>query len=84
MPGGKDPGPSIKKADSYEALKEKGFSKSKAAAISNAQAQGQGRRHAMGVKAAETRESERKPMSKTGEAKPQKATKRYNKPENRG
>ena len=84
MPGGKDPGPSIKKKDSYESLKEKGFSKSKAAAISNAQAQGQGRRHAMGVKAAETRESERKPMSKTGEAKPQKATKRYNKPENRG
>lgn len=38
MPGGKDPGPSIKKKDTYEALKKKGMSKSKAAAISNAQA----------------------------------------------
>jgi hypothetical protein len=82
MPGGKDPGPSIKKADSYEALKEKGFSKSKAAAISNAQAQGKGRRHAMGEKAADTRESGRKPMSKTGEAKATKS--KFNKPENRG
>lgn len=68
MPGGKDPGPSIKKKDSYEALKEKGFSKSKAAAISNAQAQGPKRRHAMGEKAAETRESGRKPMPKRGKA----------------
>lgn len=75
MPRGKDPGPSVKKPDSYEALKEKGFSKSKAAAISNAQAQG--RRHAMGEKAAETRESGRKPMSKTGEAKP--SGSKYNK-----
>lgn len=82
MPGGKDPGPSIKKKDSYEALKDKGFSKSKAAAISNAQAQGKARRHAMGEKAAETRESGGKPMPKTGEAKPTKS--RYNKPENRG
>jgi hypothetical protein len=69
MPG-KEHGPSIKKSDSYEALKKQGFSKSKAAAISNAQAQGRGRRHEMGEKAAETRESGRKPMSKTGEAKP--------------
>lgn len=38
MPGGKKPGPSIKKPDTYEALKDKGMSKSKAAAISNAQA----------------------------------------------
>ena len=37
MPG-KDHGPSIKKADEYEALKKKGMSKSKAAAISNADA----------------------------------------------
>lgn len=37
MPGGKKPGPSIKKPDTYEALKKKGMSKSKAAAISNAQ-----------------------------------------------
>jgi hypothetical protein len=82
MPGGKDTGPSVKKPDSYEALKEKGFSKSKAAAISNAQAQGKGRRHAMGEKAADTRESGRKPISKTGEAKPTKS--KFNKPENRG
>jgi hypothetical protein len=83
MPGGKDPGPSIKKPDSYEALKDKGFSKSKAAAISNAQAQGKGRRHAMGEKAAATRESsDRKPMPKKGEAQPTKS--KFNKPENRG
>lgn len=81
MPG-KEHGPSIKKSDSYEALKKQGFSKSKAAAISNAQAQGHARRHAMGEKAAETRESGRKPISKKGEAKPTKS--RYNKPENRG
>lgn len=83
MPKGKSPGPSVKKPDSYEALKEKGFSKSKAAAISNAQAQGGGRRHKMGVEGAKTRESGRTPMSKGGEAKPQKATKGYNKKENR-
>ena len=84
MPGGKDPGPSIKKKDSYESLKEKGFSKSKAAAISNAQAQGKGRRHAMGVEGAKTRENPKaKPITKGGEAKPQKATKGYNKKENR-
>jgi hypothetical protein len=72
----------VKKADSYDALRDKGFSKSKAAAISNAQAQGKGRRHAMGEKAAATRESGRKPIPKTGEAKPTKS--KYNKPENRG
>jgi hypothetical protein len=38
MPGGKSPGPSIKKPAEYEALKRKGMSKSKAAAISNADA----------------------------------------------
>lgn len=37
MPG-TSPGPSIKKPDEYEALKSKGYSKSKAAAISNADA----------------------------------------------
>lgn len=40
MPGGKSLGPSIKKPDTYEALRKKGMSKSKAAAISNAQAAG--------------------------------------------
>ena len=38
MPGGKKPGPSIKKPKVYEALKEKGMSKERAAKISNAQA----------------------------------------------
>lgn len=38
MPKGKKPGPSIKKPDTYEALKDKGMSKEKAAKISNAQA----------------------------------------------
>ena len=38
MPGGKSPGPSIKKPDEYEALKKKGYSKEKAAKISNADA----------------------------------------------
>ena len=37
MPGRK-PGPSIKKPKTYEALKKKGMSKSRAARISNAQA----------------------------------------------
>jgi hypothetical protein len=83
MPMGKSPGPSVKKVDTYEELKSQGFSKSKAAAISNAQAQGKGRRHAMGKEAAKTRESGGKPITKKGEAQPQKATKRYNKPENR-
>ena len=38
MPGGKQPGPSIKKPKTYEALRDKGMSKEKAARISNAQA----------------------------------------------
>lgn len=38
MPGGKDPGPSIKKPKVYEALRDKGYSKEKSAKISNAQA----------------------------------------------
>lgn len=55
MPGGKDPGPSIKKPKEYEDLKKKGMSKSSAAAISNASAQGKGRRSEMAKKAAATR-----------------------------
>ena len=43
MPGGRSPGPSIKKPDEYEALKEEGYSKSKAAAISNADAKKKGK-----------------------------------------
>ncbi len=35
MPGGKKPGPQIKDPDQYEALKDKGYSKEKAARISN-------------------------------------------------
>ncbi len=38
MPGGKKPGPSIKRPHQYEGLKEHGFSKEEAARISNAQA----------------------------------------------
>jgi hypothetical protein len=38
MPGGKTPGPSVKNAKAYEALRKEGMSKSQAAAISNAQA----------------------------------------------
>jgi hypothetical protein len=38
MPGGKKPGPSIKRPATYEALRKKGYSKARAAAISNAQA----------------------------------------------
>jgi hypothetical protein len=68
MPGGKDPGPSIKKPKLYEDLKQEGYSKSKAAAISNASAQGPKRRSQMAKKAAETRESGRKPMPKKGKA----------------
>lgn len=40
MPGGRTPGPSIKKPGMYEALKAKGMSKTKAAKISNASAAG--------------------------------------------
>jgi hypothetical protein len=56
MPGGKDPGPSIKKPDEYEALKKEGYSKSKAAAISNQAAKGPAARSAMAKKAARSRE----------------------------
>ena len=38
MPQGKSPGPSIKKPDTYEALRDEGMSKERAARISNAQA----------------------------------------------
>jgi len=43
MPKGKKPGPSVKKPDTYEALKDKGMSKERAAKISNAQASKQKR-----------------------------------------
>ena len=55
MPGGKKPGPSIKKPDEYEALKDEGYSKSKAAAISNEAAKGPAARSRMAKKAARTR-----------------------------
>ena len=38
MPGKKTPGPSVNKPKTYEALKDKGMSKERAANISNAQA----------------------------------------------
>lgn len=38
MPGKKKPGPSVKKPDTYEALRDKGMSKERSAKISNAQA----------------------------------------------
>jgi hypothetical protein len=41
MPKGKSPGPSVKNADTYEALRDKGMSKERAAKISNAQAKKQ-------------------------------------------
>lgn len=44
MPGRKHPGPSIKNPAMYEALKRKGYSKTKAAKISNAAAAGRRRR----------------------------------------
>lgn len=56
MPKGKSPGPSIKKPDEYEALKKEGYSKEKAAKISNAAAQGPERRSQMAKKAARSRE----------------------------
>ena len=37
MPGKKSPGPSVKKPKTYEALRDKGMSKERAAKISNAQ-----------------------------------------------
>lgn len=41
MPKGKSPGPSVKNPDTYEALKDKGISKERAAKISNVQAKKQ-------------------------------------------
>jgi hypothetical protein len=38
MPGQRDPGPSVKDPDQYEALRDEGMSKEKAARISNASA----------------------------------------------
>jgi hypothetical protein len=38
MPGKKSPGPSVKKPKTYEGLREKGMSKTRAAKIVNAQA----------------------------------------------
>ena len=38
MPGKKSPGPSVKKPKTYEALRDEGMSKTRAARISNAQA----------------------------------------------
>jgi hypothetical protein len=38
MPGKKKPGPGVKNPDTYEALRDEGASKEKAARISNAQA----------------------------------------------
>jgi hypothetical protein len=43
MPGKKGPGKSVKKKDTYEALRDKGMPKSRAARISNAQAKKQGK-----------------------------------------
>ena len=60
MPGGKKPGPSIKRPEQYEALKEQGYSKEKAAAISNEASHGPAARSKMARKAADTRESPKK------------------------
>jgi hypothetical protein len=38
MPKGKGPGPAVKKPKTYEALRDKGMSRQRAARISNAQA----------------------------------------------
>lgn len=54
MPGGKDPGPSVKRPEVYEALKDKGMSKERAAKISNA-GTSKAKREKMGEKAARTR-----------------------------
>jgi hypothetical protein len=56
MPGGKRPGPSIKRPEQYEALKKEGYSKERAAKISNKAAQGPGARSQMAKKAARSRE----------------------------
>jgi Holliday junction resolvasome RuvABC DNA-binding subunit len=54
MPG-HEHGKSIKKTDEYEALKEQGYSKEKAARISNKAAQGPAARSQMAKKAAKSR-----------------------------
>jgi hypothetical protein len=54
MPG-HDHGPSIKKPKTYEAIRDEGSSKSKAAAISNEAAKGPAARSRMAKKAARTR-----------------------------
>ena len=54
MPG-HDHGPSVKRPKQYEAIKEEGASKSKAAAISNEAAKGPKARSDMAKKAARTR-----------------------------
>lgn len=54
MPRGKEPGPSIKRPEVYEKLKEKGMSKEKAAKISNAGTTHK-KRSAMAKKAAKKR-----------------------------
>jgi hypothetical protein len=56
MPGKDKPGPSIKNEDTYEALKDEGYSKSRAAAISNQAAKGPAARSAMAKKAAKSRD----------------------------
>jgi len=56
MPKGKDPGPSIKRPAQYEALRDEGMSKSKAAAISNEASHGPAARSKMAKKAAKTRD----------------------------
>jgi hypothetical protein len=56
MPGGKSPGPSIKKPDTYEALKDEGYSKEKAAAISNEASHGPKARSDMAKKAARSKD----------------------------
>jgi hypothetical protein len=52
MPKGKSPGPSVKKPDIYEALRDKGMSKERAAKISNAQASKEGQKKSGSKKAA--------------------------------
>ena len=48
MPGGKDPGPSVKDKEQYEALRDQGASKEKAARIANTD------RHAAGKRGGES------------------------------
>ena len=48
MPGGKDPGPSVKDKEQYEALRDQGASKEKAARIANSD------RHQTGKKGGES------------------------------